>query len=166
MIAGLCTVVYDGNGQTESIRGSFRMKGHAFVSGEEKEVSAEIAGLLLRAAPEGSVKVVKGTPADVVVLPRVAKNAAKTAAKVAAEHAARFPSEPAEAVASISPIPADVLKGISVKDEEALAFIDAGKADKALPLVALWARLGRRESVAKAAVARANKNAKAEASAK
>jgi hypothetical protein len=154
VIAGYCSVQYDGKGQPGHIAAGFRLKGNLFESGKPAEVSAEVAGLLLKSAPVGSVKVLEGQPADVVVQPAVAKAAAKSAARLAAEHAARFPVAPDDALTAVDALPDAILKAVSGKDEDALAFVASGKADKALGHLALWAKLGRRDKLAAAAVLR------------
>lgn len=145
-----CTVVYDGKHAPEHLAKRFLLKGVEFATGEQVDVPATMAGLLLKSAPQGTVSVVAGEPEE----PDLRTSAMKAEARRRAEHLAQFPADPAKLLADLATLPAEVRKALGGKEDAAIAFLDAGSADAILGNVALWARLSGLDPVAKAALRR------------
>lgn len=120
--------------------GGFRMRGTEFPKGKEVEVSAEIAGLAIKALPEGSWKVVKGEPIFTSAVPATAKAIARQDAAFRALH----PTDPAKALEAITPLSKDAVALVKEPDAALLKAIDAGKLDAEAGNAALCLRvLGR-----------------------
>ncbi len=153
MALSFCLVRYDGSilPSDHPNHKIIRLKGEEYITGEEKRIDAERAGMLLRSAPPGTVQILEGAPVHAAVLPLSAKEAARKER----EHRARFPVDPVAALSEVSPLPEAVLKGIQGKFDVVAAFLDSGEADAFLASVALYCRLGGKEKIAELAARRA-----------
>lgn len=151
-VGAYCTVVYDGSkAGAAHLAKAFTLKGREFATGAEVEVPATLAGLALKAAPAGSMKVIKGEPVDEPVVSGTVKGLAKKAAAMSLD----LQADPAAALAAVPKLDKDTVAVLGKADAEVVAHIDSGKADAGLAIVAMVAKALGRETVAKAAARRA-----------
>lgn len=147
---GYVTLVYTAKGSPSHLSQAFVLKGRRYATGEEVEVPAELAGLIVDCAPSGSVKVVTGEP---VRAPR--RNAtAKEAARHMEAHREVFPTDPARALDSVPSLPPEVMDALAQK-RGAVRFISDGNADSCLSDLAVFLKMQGRHQLARAAARRA-----------
>lgn len=128
-----------------------RFKGLTLADGSVHEVAPELAGHAQSAFP-GRIEILSGEPKPW----RQITAFAKKAAKLAAERAAEFRVDPAAALEGLQPIPPAVLKALRApKEADAVKALEEGVADAYLGETAVWAQLGGRAEIAKAAARRA-----------
>ena len=147
---GYVTLVYTAKGAPSHLAGAFVLKGRRYVTGEEVEVPPELAGLIIKSAIAGSVRVVSGQPINKAVQPTTAK----AAAKQAAAHRRQFPVDPARALDDVPALPDDVMAALSQK-RGGTAYIESGAADACLANVAVYLKMVGRHQLARAAARRA-----------
>lgn len=140
----MCVLIFLGCAGHEDI---FRIKGNEFEKGKEKEVSSDIAGVLLRDHGEKVFKLVKGKP----TLPDVKGGTVKALARRQEEFREDFPIDPALQLEMVPQLSEETIKLLLGKPEPLNEAIEAGKLDtNEAPLAAsvLWSL--RREEPAKA----------------
>lgn len=144
----LCVLMYTPTAGSPAHLGEvLRVKGIELPAGKQVTVSAAQAGLILRAAPEGTIQVVSGEPVHVATLPA----GAKAAKRKLDDHVAAFAADPSKALQAIAPIGEDVLKVLRGKEAEAVKHVVDGKVDHLLGEIMIWAQLGARTALATAA---------------
>lgn len=146
-----CTVEYDGRGvAAEHLRAGFMLRERMFATGKRVEIDSDEAGLLVRSAPRGSVKVHTGEPTHTPIRSHRADEQQLRTERLLEV----FPKDPARLLQATSPLSREVLDGLGGK--AGIAFVESGKADGCLFDAAHWAWLGGLAEVAKAAVRRAD----------
>lgn len=131
------------------LRQILRVKGLELPAEGEHRFSPEQAGILVANAPQGSIRVVSGTPA-----PYTPKSASlKKQERLLSERAKRIQTRPLAVLDSIQPLPTALLdacrKG-GAAAAQAIGKLDAITAGN----LALWARLSGRDDVARLAAER------------
>lgn len=132
----------------------WRCKGVDFATGAEVEVPADVAGLVLAAAGPRKMTVVKGEPAEIDRRPEGVKAQAKAAAELRSKYAADV--DHGGLFAEVKPLSAGAMAALKAADKDALAAVEAGKADDDRVGLAMAARLLGRAELAKAALRRTN----------
>lgn len=126
-----------------------RIKGLELPAEGEHRFSPEQAGILVANAPQGSIRIVSGTPAPYT--PR--SGSVKKQERLIADRSKRIRTQPLAVLDSIQPLPTALLDAARKGGKaaaDAIARLDATTAGS----LALWARLAGREDVARLAAER------------